>query len=169
MFSGLKLPTLEEFIEMMLSVPHVLINVDFKVYPLTMKTVKTVMPILESTGLIGRCIFNCIDCDVVEYISDHYGKRTVGAPHFYPRILNYKPGDNGTISKLWGVCLPQKDVTPQNAEYYQNRGVSVLCTSPDTPEQVKSSLLCNVALPLCDDPRNFIEIASSMGIWKPFT
>jgi len=168
MFSGLKLPTLEEFVEMMLPAAHVLINIDFKVYPHTMKTVQKVMPILQSAGLIDRCIFNCVDCDVVEYLCDHYGKRTVGAPYFYPGILNFKTGGNGTISKLWGVCFPQKDLTPEHAEYYRSRGVSVVCTSPDTPEQVKQSLSCNAVLPLCNDPRNFIKAASDAGIWKPY-
>lgn len=166
-FEGLTLPTLEEFLDLMRSHPSVLMDIDFKVYPRTMDTVRRVLPVLEQERMFDRCIFNCIDCDVVAYLCDRYGRRTVGAPHFYPHIRNFKPGKDGTFSKLWGVCVPQRDLTPVVADYYRSEGLAIVCTSPDSPDQVRQAMACGAVLPLCNDPRQYLQIAEEAGLWKP--
>lgn len=166
-FEGLTLPALDEFLDLMDAYPQVLMTMDFKVYPRTMDTVLRVMPLLEKRGVMDRCLFNCIDCDVVAYLCDRYGKRTVGAPHFYPQIRNFKEGKDGTLSKLWGVCVPQKDLTREVAGFYREEGIALVCTPADTREEVENSLVCGVALPLCNDPREYQRIARARGLWQP--
>lgn len=163
-FEGLCLPTLEQFLDFMKDYPQVLMDIDLKVYPMTMETAKRVLPMVEAMRMMDRSVFNSIDCDVLAYICDNYGKRTVGAPHFYPNIMHFHPGENGSFSKMWGICIPIRDLCEDVVRYYRDIGIAIVCTPADTPTQVELATRLNVTLPLCDDPREYLRVAAEKGL-----
>lgn len=156
-FMGLSLPTLEEFLDLVDEFPQTLITIDFKIWSGVMETVKAVMPVMGKRNCMDRAVFNSIDCAVVSYICDMYGKRTVGAPEFFPSIVNFKEGRDGTFSKLWGICVPMRYLTRELADRYRDIGIAVLCTPADTQAEVDHAISCGVTLPLCNDPRNYLK------------
>lgn len=158
-YEGLRLPTLEEFLAFMQSCPDVLMDIDFKVYEHTRETVRCAMPLLEAYGLIDRCVFNCIDCDVAADITEQYGRRVIGAPHDYPWRVNFHPGKDGTLSKLWGICIPYSMLDDAHVQLYRDHGIAIVCTPADTPEQVSKAIRYQATLPLCNDPREYLRAA----------
>lgn len=158
-FEGLHLPTLEQFLAFMSQHPDVLMNIDFKVYDYTLDTVKTVLPMIEQAGMMGRCVFNCIDCDIVSYLTQRVGRRVIGAPHDYPRRVNFHPGEHGTLSELWGICIPYTMLDDAHVELYRQHDIAIICTPADTPEQVARAMHYQVTMPLCNDPRAYLRAA----------
>lgn len=155
-FEGTRLPTLEEFFQVMLGYPDVLIDVDIKIYPDDIRCAHKAVDLAERMGILDRCIFNSIDCDVVDALYHRVGRRIVGAPDFYPWIKNFRPGPEGTFSQLWGVCVPYKNLTPEVADRFRSYGLTVVCTPADTEEEVLHALECGVKLPLCNAPEAFL-------------
>lgn len=162
-YEGLKLPTLEQFLDYMKDHPEVLMDIDFKVYDYTLETVKRAMPLLERYGAMERCVFNCVDGDIVEYITKRYGKRVIGAPHDYRWRRNYRPGLDGTLGSLWGICIPYSMLDDAHVNLYRELGIALICTPADTPEQVQKAMKYHITLPLCDDPREYLRAAGRCG------
>lgn len=156
-FRDTRLPTLEEFFQVMLGYPDVLIDVDVKPYPDDVRCARKAVELAERMGILDRCIFNSIDCDVVDALYHLVGRRIVGAPDFYPEIRNFRPGPDGTFSQLWAVCVPYKDLTKEVADRFRSYGLTVVCTPADTEEQVRHALECGVKLPLCNAPEAFLR------------
>lgn len=158
-FEGLHLPTLEQFLEYMSDYPDVLMDIDFKVYEHTLDTAKAALPMIEQAGMMDRCVFNCIDCDIVSYLTQRVGRRIIGAPHDYPHRVNFHPGKNGTLSELWGICIPYKMLDDEHVNLYREYDIAIICTPADTPEQVERAMHYQVTLPLCNDPRAYLHAA----------
>ena len=156
-YEGLCLPTLEQFLEYMRDYPDILLDIDFKVCPHTMDTVRKVMPMMESSSMMDRSVFNCIDCNVVRHICENYGKRTVSAPHDYPWRVNYEPGPHGSFQYMWGICIPYNMLDEAHVQLYRDHGIAIVCTPADTPEQVQKAVSLGVTLPLCNDPRYYLQ------------
>lgn len=163
-FEGLRLPTLEQFLDFMKPYPDILMDIDFKVYEYTLDTVKAALPLIERLGLLDRCIFNCVDCDIVDKLFERYGRRIVGAPHDYPGIRHYRPGNQGTFAHLWGICIPFSMLNQERVQMYRDAGVAIVCTPADTPEQVERAMRFSPTLPLCDDPRAYLHAAREAGL-----
>ena len=161
-YEGLHLPTLEQFLNYMRDYPDVLMDIDFKVYDYTLDTVKAALPLIEQMGMLDRCVFNCIDCDIVSYLTGRVGRRVIGAPHDYPWRVNYHPGENGTLSELWGICIPYSMLDDAHVQLYREHDIAIICTPADTPEQVARAMHYQVTLPLCDDPRAYLRAAGRL-------
>lgn len=163
-YEGIRLPTLAQFLDYMRDYPDVLMNIDFKVYDYTLETAQRAIPMIEQMGLLDRCVFNSIDCSVVSYITDHYGKRTVSAPHDYPYRKNYVPGKDGSFAKMWGICIPYSMLDDAHVNLYRELGIALVCTPADTPEQVAKAMHYGVTMPLCNDPREYLRAAREKGL-----
>ncbi len=156
-FEGLTLPTVEQFLDSMKPHEDILLDIDFKVTPDTVETVKSVMPLLERTNFMERCVFNCVDCNIVDYVTERWGKRVISAPHDWPWIENFKPGKDGSLSRMWGICIPYNMLDDNHVNMYRDLGIALVCTPADTPEQVKKAMDYGVLLPLCNDPRAYLR------------
>lgn len=165
-FEGLRLPTLEQFLDYMKDYPEVLLDIDFKVYDYTMETAKTALPIIESSGLLNRCVFNCIDFNVLDYLYEQYGRRTIGAPHDFHATVNYRHGRGGSLDHMWGICMPFNMLTEERVKVYRDAGLAISCTPADTHEQVAYAIQHSLTMPLCNDPREYMRIAKEKGIWS---
>lgn len=164
-YEGIKLPTLEQFLTFMKDYSEVLMDIDFKVYDKTIDTVKAAMPLIERMGLMDRAVFNCIDCKVVSYITERYGRRVIGAPADYRWRVNYT---DDFLKTVWGVCIPYDMLNAERVQFYRDLGIAVVLTPCDNDEQVKYAMQFSPTLPLCDDPRAYMRLAQEKKIWTPW-
>ena len=164
-YEGLKLPTLEQFLDMMRAYPQVLMDIDFKWYDKTMDTARAAIPMIECMGLMDRCVFNCVDCDVVLYITERCGRRCIGAPHDNPDCFHYTPA---YLKNVWGICLPGYKQSMEYVRMYRDEGIAIVLTPCDTAEQVDKALPFAPTLPLCNDPRPYLQIAQEKQLWTPW-
>ncbi|UUZ82261.1 hypothetical protein LJK88_49015 [Paenibacillus sp. P26] len=110
-FEGLKIPTLRELCSLLEAYPKVLLNVEIKPQEEATAVADQAIAILEEYGFLSRCVFTSFDADVIAHIHDTYHLRTQGFPGEV--MLNYVPGPEGTLSKMWAVGISMKLLTPQ--------------------------------------------------------
>lgn len=164
-YEGIKLPTLEQFLAFMKDYPEILMDIDFKRFARTIDTVKAAIPMIERMGLMDRCVFNCIDCDVVLYITERYGRRVIGAPHDYKYCINYS---DAYMKNVWGICLPSYQQDWEHVSYYRDEGIAIVLTPCDTEEQVRKCMQFDPTLPLCDHPAAYMRMAREKKLWTPW-
>lgn len=149
-FYGLKIPTFEEFLDLVDKWPNILLNVEIK--EKTYETVDAAMKILKNHNIINHCVFTCFDALIVEYINDKYGYRTQG---FLGSVMhNFHEGSDGTYSKMFAVGLEMKLLTEENIKVIKDNNLQYWAYCADTKEEVlkcqekKSNLItCNEILP----------------------
>ena len=157
-FEGLRLPTLEQFLDYMRNYPQILMDIDFKVYAGTLNTVHAAMPILKESGLLDRTVFNCVDRNIVHYLTTCYGRRVISAPHDMPNGNYCDPEKDVYFKDSWGICIPYFMLDQAHVDRYRSLGIAIICTPADTYEQVKKASSLGVTLPLCDDPREYLKV-----------
>src|SRR5690554_212857 len=94
-FRDLRIPTLQELIDLLKDYPNILLNVEIK--DRTHEMVDATMALLNREGLMDRCVFTCFDAAIVGYMYDKYDAKTQGFPGF--KMDNFVEGEGGTYSK----------------------------------------------------------------------
>lgn len=159
LFHGTQIPTFRESMELIRSYPGVMVDVDFKIGPAIWETLECALEIIKDLGMEDRCIFNSCDGAVVAYLHDK-GYLTVGAPRSFAEKVNYT---EETYDKLWSVCIPMDELTPEAAKQYLDRGIIVAATSPDTKEQLRYALSCGATFMIVDEPRPALVLAQALN------
>ena len=159
-FAGQRIPTLQEFCELIRPYHELLLNVEIK--EKTPETVDLAMGILQSYGLIERSVFTCFDAAIVGYMHDRYGVKTQGFPDFL--MQNFVAGEQGTYSKMYAVGIAMKYLTPELVQEFEGRGILPWSYCPDTDEQVLQSLECGARLVTVNNPEPALRILASKGL-----
>ncbi|MBS4195691.1 glycerophosphodiester phosphodiesterase family protein [Lederbergia citri] len=147
---GQKIPSLEEFCELLQPYPELLFNVEIKRGDKAIEVTDRAIEILRKFAFLDRCVFTSFDANIVEYIHDKYHFKTQGFPE--DQMSNYIPGENGTFSKLWAIGIDMKLLNPNIVQDYKNASKLTWCFCPDDEEQVTYSLDCGVTLMTCNNP-----------------
>lgn len=158
-FQGVKIPTFYEAMELLKEYPHVIIDVDFKISPDIEITIEKALEIIRQLEMEERCVYNSCDGKAIEILSE-MGYLTIGAPELFPDKVNYS---DDTYGRLWSVCIPMEDLTPEVARIYQEKGIVVATTSPDTPEQIRYALKCGATFLIVDELQYAVQIAESLN------
>ena len=58
---------------------------------------------------------------------------------------------------MWGICIPYNMLDEAHVQLYRDHGIAIVCTPADTPEQVQKAVSLGVTLPLCNDPRYYLQ------------
>ena len=159
-FAGQRIPTLQEFCELIRPYPELLLNVEIK--EKTPETVDLAMEILQSHDLIERSVFTCFDAAIVGYMYDRYGVKTQGFPDFL--MQNFVAGEQGTYSKMYAVGIAMKYLTPELVQEFEGRGILPWSYCPDTDEQVLQSLECGARLVTVNNPEPALRILAAKGL-----
>lgn len=154
-FEGIRMPTFLEAMTLIKEYPGVIVDVDFKIGPHIFEAVNAAEKIIDALEMWDRCIFNSCDGDVVDYFY-RKGALTVGAPRSYRDKVNYS---EDTYKKLWAVCIPMDELTPEAAFEYTRAGIKVAVTSPDSYCQLRYALNCGATFLIVDEPVPAITIA----------
>lgn len=164
-YEGLRLPTLRQFLEFMRDYPEVLIDIDCKYYDLSLETAHAAIEMIEEMGMMDRCVFNCVDCNVVCKVSDKIGRRFIGAPHDHRWCMGRS---EEYMEKVWGICMPYRELDDAHAALYRERGIAIIVTPCDTEEKVRFAMQYQPTIALADDPRAYMKLAREQGIWTPW-
>ncbi len=158
-FQGLKIPTFREAMELLREYPQVIVDVDFKINPNVSKTLEKAQKIIKELHMENRCVYNSCDGNIIDALHSR-GCITIGAPHSFADKVNYS---EETYRKLWSVCIPMEELTPESARSYLEQGIIVAATSPDTPGQIRYALHCGATFLIVDEPCNAVAIARSLN------
>lgn len=77
-FTGLQIPTFDEFCQLVGQHPHLLLNVEIK--DKTEECTKKAIRTLNRYNLIPMCVFTCFDADILRLIYQKYDLPTQGFP-----------------------------------------------------------------------------------------
>ncbi|MBB6673633.1 glycerophosphodiester phosphodiesterase family protein [Cohnella nanjingensis] len=148
-FEGLRIPTFAELCELMAAYPDTLLNVEIKPSEQARAIADKVVPMLEASGLLARCVFTCFDAGIIAYLHEVHGVKTQGFPAAL--MSNFEHGEAGTYAKMWAVGLPMKLLTSELVAQMRSLGLLAWCYCPDDEEQVDYALSCGVSLMTVND------------------
>lgn len=150
MFSGLKIPTFDQFCDLMLQHPDVLLNVEIKPSPEAIEIADLAVAKLKQIGLYENCVFTSFDAHVVAHLYDEYGAKTQGFKG--EKMFNFVEGEQGTYSKMWALAMDMKLLNEADVQHYKQMGLQVWCYAPDDEESVDYALSCGVYVMTCNNP-----------------
>lgn len=154
-FTGLQIPTLEEFCTLLQAYPEVLLNVEIKPSSDAIQAADQAVAMLDKFGYLPRCVFTSFDAAVIAHIHDAYGLKTQGFPGEV--MKGFIPGEGGTYSKMWVMALDMVLLTPERVKEFHEMGLLVWSYCPDTLEQVQYSVECGVTGMTCNNPVPALE------------
>ncbi|MGI6726509.1 MAG: glycerophosphodiester phosphodiesterase family protein [Christensenellales bacterium] len=147
-FRGQAIPTLEEFCQLMVAHPQVLLNVEIK--DRTEECVDKTISMLAKYNLIPLCVFACFDADIVKYISRKHHLPTQGFPGF--KMQHFEPGLNGTFSHMTAVGIEMSLLTPERVVDYEEMGILPWAYCPDTEKSAAYARYCGAWLVTANNP-----------------
>ena len=161
-FEGLKIPTFEELLLMIVPYNDLLLNVEIKNAPNDIEACDEAAALIRRYGLSDRIVLNSIDARVVAHAHDIYGFRTHGFPGH--KMANFDSSENGTYAKMWCACLDKPILTPELAAEFAQRGIIPWTCPADTEEEVYYAIACGVRCVICNDPVPALQISRQLGL-----
>ncbi|MCQ2427462.1 MAG: hypothetical protein MJ137_03525 [Clostridia bacterium] len=185
-YRGTRVPTFEEFLDVVEPYPDLLLNLEIKDYPdvegdICYSTADKVIEAVERRGMGDRIMFNCFSWQVLKYVHEKYGDK-YPLHGFYPDSLMRKPQENvypyltyaclfpcvkkadGTADwsprKVNELCTPE-----QFREVKDTLGVEpCVCFIKDTPELMKKAVEMGATMFTCNNPERAIAILKELGL-----
>lgn len=173
-FRGTRVPTFEEFLEMLKSHPEMTVNVELKDYPdgddprWARESADRSLKIIEDYGVADRVWINCWSVEMLEYIDAKYDRRY--------KLHGYFPFDSMRGKKtrdpydfLHCVCLFGAKEAPvvAKAEFdrAKERGVEPWCYFPDDSLiSVEAAVANGCMLLTCNDPAKVLAYLQQHGL-----
>jgi len=182
-YKGTKVPTFEEFLNLVEPVEGLLLNLELKDYPsvegdICYSTADKVIEAVERRGLSDRVMINCFSWKVLDYVATKYGDK-YPLHGFWPDFLMQKP-EKDMYPYLTYVCLfncvlkdgkadwsPRKEnefCPEEDYAYLKSVGCEpCVCFPSDTPELMREALRRGVTMFTCNNPEKAIKILKEIG------
>lgn len=170
-FSGEKIPTLEELLELVKYHPNLLLNFEIKEYPTignemrAWKTVDNVISLIELYKLEERCVINSFHFDVLSYIYKKYqGKYKLHG--YFPKSLMYPSAFSQPYTILYCACVCE-NFTPDTFSSLKQMGIDTW-VGPSFRDETTIELAyqCGATLITCDNPAEVLNILRKKGLHK---
>ena len=143
---GVTVPTLEETIELALSIrPDILFGVEIKEY--TEETVDITIELLKKYGIFDRCWFYTFNARIVRYIKEKYNGRALGYPD-----IQMKEFASDSYDYYDELGLSMTFVRSELCDFYVKKGMPVHMYCADTEEDVKLCIERGADFITCNDP-----------------
>ena len=149
---GLKIPTLEEVLELCAKKrPDILLGVEIKEY--TEECVDLTMKLLNKYGVFERCFFYAFDASTIKYIRTKYDGRAMGYPDF--QMKNFQP-DSYSYYKEIGLNMSL--VKSELIGFYMAKGFPVHMYCADTEDDVRLCIEKGADLITANDPVPLMKV-----------
>lgn len=179
-FKGTKVPTFDEFLDLVTPHDDLLLNLEIKDYPnvegddIAYSTADKIVAAVEARGIGHRVMFNSFSAQLLEYIHKHYPKYPLHG--FFPMHLmsgiRYNPYDY-----LDYVCLFPKHLEngksvsdgkimceKEDFDYLVERNcLPCVCFGVDTEENMQEAIDKGVKMFTCNDPTESVKILKKLG------
>lgn len=165
-FAGLKIPTFEEFCDLMLEHPNILLNIDLKRGEHTVRAAEKVLDILEKYGFSQRCVFNSLDGRATMYTHKR-GLFTEGAPNGFYGMTYFDESAHGTYSAMDVICINMRDVSQESVNHYKSMGLPVWCWGAEDEEAVTRAVEYGISLVVCNDPHAAVNVRNRLENENP--
>ena len=179
-FSGCRVPTMKEFMELVKDHPTITVDIELKEYPtegheeIAYTTCDRVLAMLEEYGFKDRCVINTWDGKLHEYIQDKYGdswKRHVYFP--IGRLKNEMTRDPYPGAYCTCVFSPMKGIPISDEDWElavkckEYSGVRLWAgTYAKDEESIDMAVRYGTELITCNNPDEVLEILRAKGLHK---
>lgn len=157
-FSGLKIPTFEEFLTLV-APSGIYLSVEIKQAPDDILCVDQAIAMTRACRIVDRCVFTSFNAAVTDHVHDRYGLPNLGYRAEY--MQNVQPG---SIDKLWSVGVPMADVSREHTDMWRARKIWPCAFCADTEEQFRLCVAEGAAMVTSNDPVPCLRAARSMGL-----
>lgn len=159
-YAGHRIPTLEEFLDLVSNEKELLFNVEIK--EKSHETVDLTVEMLKEYGVIERCVMTCFDASIIKYMKQTYNLRCQGFPGSI--MENFEEGDKGTYSYLYSVGIPKKHLTKELVEFFEDKDILPWSYCIDDEESTYKSIDCGVTLITCNNPVPPLKVLKREGL-----
>lgn len=155
-FAGLKIPSFEQFCQLMLAYPHLLLNIEVKPSSDAEEVVDAAIAMLKQFSLYERCVFTCFDAAIIAYLHDRYAAKTQGFRG--DKMTNFVEGEQGTYSKMWAIALEMSHLNRNDVKLFKHMGKQVWSYCPDTAQDVLYSVGAGATVMTCNNPMPALQL-----------
>lgn len=149
---GVTVPTLEETLELALSVrPDILFGVEIKEY--TEENVDITVELLKKYGVFERCWFYAFNGRIIKYIKEKYNGRTMGYPDV--QMKEFAPD---TYSYYEEIGLSMNFVKSELCDFYAKKGFPMHMYCADTEDDVRLCIERGADLITANDPVPLMKV-----------
>jgi glycerophosphoryl diester phosphodiesterase len=159
---GLKIPTLEELMDLVSAHKKLLFNVEIK--EKTHETVDLTIDVLKKYDVLDRCVMTCFDAGILKYIWQKYQLKCQGFPDFC--MSNFEQGENGTYSFLYSVGINLKYLTKELVDFFTSRNIMPWPYCVNDEKWALKTIELGGTLVTCDDPEPALKIFKEKGYHK---
>ena len=188
-YKGTKVPTFEEFLDLVEPYPDLLLNLELKDYPgvegeeIAFSTADKVVAAIERRGMGDRIMLNCFSGKVLYYIHEKYGDK-YPLHGFYPAFIMSHSDEYDLFPILTYACLFNQEQKP-DGKLWVPPGTSILrsaedfrelkeklhcepcvCFARDTHYLMKEAIARGVTMFTCNDPERAVQILKDLGYRK---
>lgn len=149
---GVTVPTLEETLELALSVrPDILFGVEIKEY--TEENVDITVELLKKYGVFERCWFYTFNGRIIKYIKEKYNGRTMGYPDV--QMKEFAPD---TYSYYEEIGLSMNFVKSELCDFYAKKGFPMHMYCADTEDDARLCIERGADLITANDPLPLMKV-----------
>lgn len=156
-FSGCRIPSLEEFLAWVAQSPDLLLNVEIK--HMTHECVDKTVDMLRCFGLFDRTVLASFDAAIIRYAHERHHILTQGFHEKY--MLNF---DADTYDAMYGAGVELSDLTPEFCGMMREFGVDPWGFCTDTDEQVYQAIRAGVSMVTGNNPEPALRILRQQGL-----
>lgn len=173
-FRNTRVPTFEEFLDLLHGHPEMTVNVELKDYPdgddsaWARKSCDKALRMLEDEGLSERIWINCWSGELLEYIDREYAHR-YKLHGYFPFALMHGTWQRDPYEYLHCVCLfgskEQPVVDKREFDAAKARGVETWCYfANDAIESYEAAIANGCVMLTCNDPMKAINYLHGRGL-----
>lgn len=156
-FTGVRVPTLDETLEIICSDKRIKPGVEIKEY--TEETVDLTIAALKNFGCLDRCFFYCFNARIIKYLKKKHGVLTMG----YPEQQMSEFEDN-TYDYYDEIGISMGILTPELCEEFRQRNKPSHIFCCDNDETVSIAIAQSPKLITANDPIPLMRILREKGM-----
>lgn len=159
-YSGEKIPSLDEALDIFEKYPEVLLNVEIK--GSSKEAVDITIDILKKRDFISRTYFTCFDAEILHYIKSINPKFKVQG---FPKQMmsNFREGGNGTYEIMDYVGISMKNFTEELMKFFQDMNIISGVWCVDDKESALKMIDCGVDIITSNSPDIIIKAIRDRG------
>lgn len=158
-FSGERIPTFEQFLELIKST-DISLNVELKDY--TFECADKAVALLEKNGFHDRYVITSFDANITQYAHQVLGVRTQGFP-----LEKMHNASNDTHKHLYAVGMGMGWIDSyMSADEYRAIGIDYWTWCPDDEQSVMRSVEAGASLVTCNNPFPALSVLKKLGLHK---
>lgn len=158
-FSGQRVPTLREALEVLTKDSKLILGVEIKEY--TYETVDLTVELLNGFECLESCIFYCFNARIIKYLKQKYNVTTMGYADF-----KMKEFEDDSYEYYDEIGIGMNIMTPELCDKFAKMGFSMHMYCADNETDVIRAIGCGADLITANDPVPLMKVLNERGMRK---